>query len=138
MGNKKQDAWERLQAMVDEKTKKTGVHGMAQTWGNLGLVYADKGEWEQAIEMCQRCLEIEKRLGDVHGLASTWNNLAGVYLQTDRVDEAMPLFAQAFLTLSRLGSPEAQKAANGLVEACGSEDEANAYLVSFVRGSASK
>ena len=26
------------------------IHGMAQTYNNLGLVYARKGEWDRAIE----------------------------------------------------------------------------------------
>jgi hypothetical protein len=61
-------------------------------------------------------------------MASTWTNMALAYLQTDRAEEAKPLLGQAYLVFSRLGSPHAETAYQGLVEACGSEDAANAYL----------
>jgi tetratricopeptide (TPR) repeat protein len=93
------------------------------------LVYADKGEWDRAIEMYERSLEIDERVGDVHGMASTWTNIGLVYLQTDRAEEAKPLLAQAYLVFAQLGSPHAQAAANALVQAFeGSVDAANAYL----------
>ncbi len=107
--------------LEDEKAE--GVH-----LGNLGSVYRRMGEWERAIETYERSLEIKERVGDVHGMATTWTNLGLAYLQTDRSEEARPLFARAYLTLSRMGSPDAGTALRGLSRACGSDEAAEAYL----------
>jgi tetratricopeptide (TPR) repeat protein len=104
------------------------IHGMAQTYNNLGLVYAAKGEWERAIEFYQKDLEISERVGDIHGMASTWTNLGLLYLQTDQTEEARPLLARAYLIFARIGSPHAETAARALVQACGSAEAAEAYL----------
>jgi hypothetical protein len=61
-------------------------------------------------------------------MASTWTNMALLHLQTDRAAEAKPLLGRAYLVFSRLGSPHAETAYQGLVEACGSEEAANGYL----------
>ena len=62
-------------------------------------------------------------------MASTRTNLALVYMQTGRQEEAKPLLARAHLVFARLGSPHADTAAQGLVQACdGSVEAANDYL----------
>jgi tetratricopeptide (TPR) repeat protein len=121
---------------LETKERVGDVHGMAQTWMGLGIVYWKKGEWERAIEMYERSLESLERVGDVHGMASTWTNMALLYLETDRAEEAKPLLARAYSIFAQLGSPHTQTAANALVWACGSVDAANAYLVQLAEESA--
>jgi hypothetical protein len=74
-------------------------------------------------------LTIRERLGDRYGLAQVWTNIGILYLQTGRGEEAKPLLAAAFRVFARLGSPHVNEAASWLVQACGSEDEANTYLL---------
>jgi tetratricopeptide (TPR) repeat protein len=109
---------------------------MAQAWGNLGSVYLQKGEWERAIKMYEQSMEVFNRIGDVYGMASIWNNMALLYLEIDQVEEAKPLLVRAYSTFAQLRSPEAQNAANALVQACGSVDAANAYLAQLAEESA--
>jgi tetratricopeptide (TPR) repeat protein len=105
------------------------VHGMAQTWGNLGNVYAAKGEWDRAIEYYQKDLEISERVGDVHGMAQTRGNLGYLYQAQGDTDRAAGYAARAYAAFAQLGAaPEAQQAENLLVDILGSEDAANAYL----------
>jgi tetratricopeptide (TPR) repeat protein len=104
------------------------VHGMATTWGNLGLVYADKGEWDRAIEYYEKSLAVTEGLGDRLTSANQYGNLGILYLRTLRPEEARPLLGRAYLIFSQLGSPDAETAYDGLVEACGSAEAANAYL----------
>jgi tetratricopeptide (TPR) repeat protein len=92
------------------------------------VVYADKGEWDRAIEMYEHSLETFERVGDVHGIAQTRMNLALVYLETGHEERARPFFARAYLIFSQLGSSSADTAAKGLVRACGSAEAADAYL----------
>jgi Flp pilus assembly protein TadD len=101
---------------------------MAQTYNNLGIVYAERGEWEQAIEFYRKDLEISERMGDIPGQAGTWTNMGMLYLQTDRAEEARPLLARAYLVFAQIGSPDADTAARALARACGSVEAANAYL----------
>ena len=46
---------------------------------NLGMVYADKGEWDRAIELYEQALEIYEQVVDIHGIAQTTNNLGDDY-----------------------------------------------------------
>jgi len=71
--------------------------------GNLGAVYANKGEWDKAIEFCQRSLEISERLGDVHGMAQTYGNLGIVYRQKGEWDKAIAFYQQSLEIKERLG-----------------------------------
>jgi len=112
------------------------IHGMAQTLGNLGSVYLQKGEWDRAIEFYEQSLETKERVGDIHGMASTWTNMGLLYMQIERVEEAKPLLARAYLIFVQVGSPNADTAAQALVQACGSVEAANAYLARMVEEAA--
>ena len=71
--------------------------------GNLGLAYADKGEWDRAIELYQQSLVTLERLGDAHGMAQTYNNLGVVYHSKGEWDKAIELYQQSLVTLERVG-----------------------------------
>jgi tetratricopeptide (TPR) repeat protein len=51
---------------------------MASTYNNLGLEYADKGEWDKAIDYYKKDLEIFEKLGDVLGMALTRYGIANI------------------------------------------------------------
>ncbi len=124
--------WERAiefyQKSLETKERVGDIHGMAQTYNNLGNIYRRKGEWERAIEFYQNALETMERVGDIHGMAQTFGNLGLLYLQTDQTEEARPLLARAYLIFAKIGSPHAETAARALVQACGSAEAAEAYL----------
>ena len=79
------------------------LHGLAQTYNNLGLVYAGKGEWDRAIEYFQKDLEISERVGDIHGLAQTYNNLGLVYADKGEWDRAIEYYQKSLETKERVG-----------------------------------
>jgi tetratricopeptide (TPR) repeat protein len=85
------------------------VHGMAQTYNNLGLVYADQGEWERAIEMYEQALQTFERLDDVHGMAQTLGNLGLVYARQGEWERTIEMYEQALQTFERLGGPDHMK-----------------------------
>ena len=88
----------------------------ADTLNNLGLVYADKGEWDRAIEMYERSLEISERVGDVHGMAVTWNNLGEAYRALGQVDKARDCWERALAVFERLGASKAEDVRGWLAE----------------------
>jgi Tfp pilus assembly protein PilF len=115
-----------------ETSERVGdAHGMAQAWGNLGIVYKDKGEWDRAIEMHRRSLQVTEKIGDVLTSANQYANLGIIYLQTQQMKKAKPLFARAYLIFSQIGSPDTDTAFQGLIQACGSPKAAKAYLADF-------
>jgi tetratricopeptide (TPR) repeat protein len=76
---------------------------MAQTWGNLGNVYAQQGKWDRAIAMYEQSLETCERLGDVHGMAQTWGNLGNVYAQQGKWDRAIAMYQKDLEISERVG-----------------------------------
>jgi tetratricopeptide (TPR) repeat protein len=99
----------------------------------LGLVYADKGEWDRAIEFYENALQTMERVGDIHGMASTWANLGLLYEQQRRDEQAAQHFARALLVFDKMGAPEAQQVGSWLVDLLGSAEKAQEYLEEFLR-----
>ncbi|MEH1778021.1 MAG: tetratricopeptide repeat protein [Nostoc sp.] len=55
----------------------------------LGHIYANKGEVDQAIALYNQSLEIFERIGNVQGKAATLHCLAILYANKGDVDEAI-------------------------------------------------
>ena len=53
--------------------------GESNGLSNIGLAYADLGEWDRAGECFRRALEIDRALGDVRGEAAALGNLGLTY-----------------------------------------------------------
>lgn len=73
--------------------------------GNLGILYLNHGEYEQAIDCFQRDLEVTGDLGDTRSVAETLGNLAIAYKHLGRMDEAQTC-RQRSLELKRHLNPE--------------------------------
>jgi tetratricopeptide (TPR) repeat protein len=71
--------------------------------GTLGNVYADKGEWDCAIEYYQRALEIDKYMGDMHGVAAAWGNLGIVYRRKGEWDLALEFLQRSLEIVEQMG-----------------------------------
>jgi len=83
------------------------VHGMAQTWGNLGAVYMQKGEWDKAIEFYQKSLSVTERLGDVVTSANNYFGLGMLYERQNEPRKAMDFVEKAMQIWKQIGSPYA-------------------------------
>ena len=86
---------------VFEKTE--DVHGEAQTYNNLGLVYAYMGELDKAIEYYQKSLENKEKIGDVRGAAQTYNNLGLVYAYRGKWKKAIEYYKKSLETFEEIG-----------------------------------
>jgi tetratricopeptide (TPR) repeat protein len=49
--------------------------GVARTYNNLGIVFHDIGNYDQAERYFQECLALRQELGDRRGTAVALNNL---------------------------------------------------------------
>ena len=70
---------------------------VATFYNNLGLVYQDTGELEQAKDYLQRAMDIQmKVLGPNHiDVATSYNNLGLVYKDTGELEQAKDYFKRA-------------------------------------------
>ncbi|MDH3997309.1 MAG: tetratricopeptide repeat protein [Desulfuromonadales bacterium] len=87
------DKWLSLSG-EDKKTANT-----AAAYGNLGLLYATRGELEQAEEMHRKSLAIEEALGCKEGMASDYGNLGNL-------DQAEEMYRKALTIDEELGRKE--------------------------------
>ena len=70
---------------------------VATTLNNLAGLYRQMGDYEKALPLYQRALEIsEKVLGPQHpDVATTLNNLAGLYRQYGRLRKSTPTLSKS-------------------------------------------
>jgi len=75
--------------------------------GNLGLAYADKGEWDTAIELYQKSLETMERVGDVHdkihGVAVLYMNIGNAHSQKGEWNTAIASHEKSLENRKHLG-----------------------------------
>jgi tetratricopeptide (TPR) repeat protein len=91
---------ERALAAVEEHLEEPPLE--ATLLSDLGIIATKRAEWDRAIEMYERSLEIEKRVEDVHGMAQTFNNLGLVYADKGEWDQAIKIYEQSLETFERV------------------------------------
>jgi tetratricopeptide (TPR) repeat protein len=99
---------------IDEKIGH--LDGMAGTYGNLGLIYAKRGDLDQAEAMHRKSLAIEEKLGRLEGMASEYANLATIALQRGDIPGARESWTKARDLYTRIGMPHMVKEVQGLLD----------------------
>ena len=89
---------------------------MANAYGNLGLVYGERGDLDKAEEMYLKSLEIEEALGRKEGMASQYGNLGLVYQVRDDLDQAEEVFLKSLALFEKLGSKPMIEKAKALID----------------------
>jgi tetratricopeptide (TPR) repeat protein len=84
--------------------RKDGVR-IAQVLNNLGLAYADLGEWNESADYYSRSLEIKRAAADVHGLASTLLNIARVHRARNDLVKAREALTESAALFGRVKEP---------------------------------
>jgi len=79
----------------------------AAAFGNLGLLYQTRGEFERAEEMHLKSLVIEKELGRKEGIASDYGNLGNIYSIRGELDRAEEMYKKVLEIDQELGRKEA-------------------------------
>jgi len=67
----------------------------------LGIVYSDMGEYDQAEKIFNECIQISRSIGDKLGEASVLNSLGQIYISRGRYDDALN-FCQESLELNQV------------------------------------
>ncbi|MBI4647331.1 MAG: tetratricopeptide repeat protein [Bacteroidia bacterium] len=68
---------------------------LSLSFGNIGLIYRDKGDLDQALKFHKQALEINKQIGYLQGQASDLGNIGLIYSDKGELDEALKYHKQA-------------------------------------------
>ena len=85
----------------------------AAALGNLGIVYAGRGDLDRAEEHHKQALEIDRRIDDPLGQATALGNLGIVYHQRGHLDRAEEHYKDALEIHRRIDNPLGQAVALG-------------------------
>ncbi|MBU7045911.1 MAG: tetratricopeptide repeat protein [Theionarchaea archaeon] len=88
---------------LEIKEKIGHIHGISQTYNNLGLVYAHKGQWDTAIDYYEKSLEIFENLGDIYGIGQMYGNLGLVYAHKGQWDTAIDYYEKSLEIKEKIG-----------------------------------
>jgi tetratricopeptide (TPR) repeat protein len=89
---------------TDDKEKASIIH-------NMGIIFAIRGEFEEAIKVYKQSLGIEENIDNWKGKASTLHNLAEIYAKREEFEEAIALLYQSLEIAEHIKDIEG-KAAN--------------------------
>ena len=103
-------AYEKLKA-------EPGRHeGMANSYGNLRLIYRRRGDLDKAEEMFEKILKIHKQTGNKEGMASDYANLGAVYEQRGDIVRAREYWQKALRLYEKIGMPHMVERVEGWIE----------------------
>jgi tetratricopeptide (TPR) repeat protein len=85
-------------------------HMRALLLHELGILYADRGEIEQAIALYQQSLEIQEQIGNVQGKAATLHQLGRIYANRGEIEQAIALYQQSLEIQEQIGNVQGKAA----------------------------
>ena len=109
---------------IDEKIKKIHFDSdneeLSATLSNIGLIYTNLKNTEEALRYYQECIEMDKRLyvGDNHDTAISLSNIGSIYQKIGNKQEALKYFDDALKMRKRLYKGDHQYVATSLYQ-CG-------------------
>ncbi len=108
------------------------VRSVAVTWGQIGDIYFQRGELDEALDFAERRLEVHREMGDIDSIAHAQWQLAQIALQRGDYETAAPALIEAFQLFDRLGRPDGVAVVGGtlgqLLLAAGNHDEATTVI----------
>ena len=78
--------------------------GMASDYGNLGIVYQDRGDLDEAEAIYRKALELDEQLGRKEGIASNYSNLGNLYQMRGDLDEAARYWTLSLTLACEMGA----------------------------------
>jgi tetratricopeptide (TPR) repeat protein len=84
--------------------------------GNIGLVYSDKGDLDQALKYLQDALKIHKEVGYRQGEASDLGNIGLVYKAKGDLDQALKYLQDALKIFVKIGYKAGEEIALKIIE----------------------
>jgi len=99
-----QGALEACQAALPLYRQLGDREGEAVTLNNIGVIYDNLFEYEQALVYYQQALPIQQEIGDRQGEAATLNYIGGVYQDLSDYEQALAYYQQALPIWREIGN----------------------------------
>ena len=80
------------QAVLDDPSARAH-HGI--TYHNIGIVYQEQQQWQQALDAYQRALELKEQHGQQHQLGVTYHQIGMVYEDQQQWQQALDAYQRA-------------------------------------------
>ena len=80
--------------------------GIAQQYGNIGIIHKIRGDLDQALKMHSKSLEIFKQLGYEEGMANQYGNMGNVYDTLGDFDMALEMYDKSLKLGKKLDRKE--------------------------------
>ena len=87
-----QRALQTYQALLNESSLRS-YHGLV--CHNIGMVYQEQQQWQQALEAYQRALELHERHGQQHQLGDTHHHIGMFYQELQQWQQALDAYQRA-------------------------------------------
>lgn len=81
--------------------------GLANTWYNMALVYANLGDRETSLKYFFKCMEVDEKNGNVAGLAYCYHTIGDNLIDLGRKEEARGYFEKSLAIRKKLNDPYA-------------------------------
>ena len=99
-----QRALQTYQALLNESSLRS-YHGLV--CHNIGMVYQEQQQWQQALEAYQRALELKERHGQQHQLGDTHHHIGIFYQELQQWQQALDAYQRALELKEQHGQQQA-------------------------------
>ena len=78
--------------------------GIASSYNNIGLIYANQGKYDLALENYFKSLKIRQEIGNQYGIASSYNNIGLIYANQGKYDLALENYFKSLKIMQEIGN----------------------------------
>ena len=86
---------------------------MAGSYNNIGIIYMDQGNYEQALEYYDKNLKICQEIGDKSGMASSYNNIGIIFDLQGNYEQALAYYDKSLKINQKIGDKKGMADALG-------------------------
>lgn len=102
-GQKGRDAIAAIHKVKGWRQNKALKRTLYMAINHLAIVYVFKGEYDQALALCEQNLAVTKDLGDQQTLGNVFNTMGSIYRQQGKFDQAIDALSKKLQISKRLG-----------------------------------
>ncbi len=110
-------------AKLEIRERLGSQEGMADDYGNLGLLYQTRGDLDEAERMHRKSLEINRRLGRPEGMAIQYANLGTIYQTRGDGKQAREYWIKSRDLYTRIGVLHMVKQMQGWIDELNAPEE---------------
>ncbi|MDQ3109372.1 MAG: sensor histidine kinase [Bacteroidota bacterium] len=86
------DIWEKLEAAATPENKNRVLYSKSKTFGNIGVVYMDLGDYPRALDYFFKALTLCEALKSKPGIATNLSNIGNIYIEQGYPDKGLDYY----------------------------------------------